>query len=283
MVAEYFMKSATQASPATIILHFVVSAVVLAPFIRKYTPPPVVPRPAPQLFDLLLLNLATAVTYALTYLAVWSDLGAAYTNLLDYGLTPVAGFIFAWKMLGERIRGWRFLVVAFALAGLAMLFLTDSEVTQPRTLGSRWGVLAVIGASTCGAWMYALNKRLVMHGTADWLILAGRMPMTILGCVLILLLEHRLAEPFSLPYLFPFALIFYAVPMYLLLVVFKRVTFDSFSLWLFLVPCVTVITAAVSGYASFSPLRIMGTALVFLPVLADQFYNERNPAKAHES
>ncbi|MEX0959844.1 MAG: EamA family transporter [Burkholderiales bacterium] len=120
-------------------------------------------------------------TAAFIILNTWalSGSGAGKTSVLVFTM-PFWVLIFAWPVLGERIRGWQWLAIALALIGLTLIL-------QPWTMRTALlsKVLAVL-AGICWAIGVVYAKRLHNREPVDvisftfWQMLFGTIPVLIL-------------------------------------------------------------------------------------------------------
>lgn len=120
-------------------------------------------------------------TAAFIILNTWalSGSGAGKTSVLVFTM-PFWVLIFAWPVLGERIRGWQWLAIALALIGLTLIL-------QPWTMRTALlsKVLAVL-AGICWAIGVVYAKRLHNRVPVDvisftfWQMLFGTIPVLVL-------------------------------------------------------------------------------------------------------
>lgn len=120
-------------------------------------------------------------TAAFIILNTWalSGSGAGKTSVLVFTM-PFWVLIFAWPVLGERIRGWQWLAIALALIGLTLIL-------QPWTMRTALlsKVLAVL-AGICWAIGVVYAKRLHNREPVDvisftfWQMLFGTIPVLVL-------------------------------------------------------------------------------------------------------
>lgn len=120
-------------------------------------------------------------TAAFIILNTWalSEGGAGKTSVLVFTM-PFWVLLFAWPVLGERLRGWQWLAIALALAGLTLIL-------QPWTL--RTALLAKVLAVLAGvAWAIGVvyAKRLHNREPVDaisftfWQMLFGTIPVLLI-------------------------------------------------------------------------------------------------------
>lgn len=135
-------------------------------------------RPPPWRPTLLIALTQTAGFTALTNLALLFG-GAGKVSVLCYTM-PFWTLLFAWVFLGERVRGWQWLGVGLALAGLVLILepwnLTSGSI-------SNWLALA---GGICWAASAILIKRMRRQGPVDplgltfWQMVWGTLPLTAL-------------------------------------------------------------------------------------------------------
>ena len=104
--------------------------------------------------------------------------GAGRTSVLVFTM-PFWALIFAWLILGERMRGLQWLAVAVAFAGLMLI------VAPWHLEGSLAGSLAAVAAGAMWALGTVLSKKLVPKNSVDlvsfasWQMLVATLPLAI--------------------------------------------------------------------------------------------------------
>ena len=116
----------------------------------------------------------------ITQLTALQQLDAEYERVADSMGVPFWTLLFAWVFLGERVRGWQWLGVGLALAGLVLILepwnLTSGSI-------SNWLALA---GGICWAASAILIKRMRRQGPVDplgltfWQMVWGTLPLTAL-------------------------------------------------------------------------------------------------------
>jgi drug/metabolite transporter (DMT)-like permease len=136
---------------------------------------------APRVLLLALLNVTSWIGLS-TLALLW--LPASETAILAYTM-PIWSVAFAWPLLGERPSAARTSGLALGLLGVTVLI-----AGQPLgTSRAQWpGILCVLAAAAFWALGTVLSKRLPLRlppivGTA-WQILAGTVPLTLVGLLL---------------------------------------------------------------------------------------------------
>lgn len=104
---------------------------------------------------------------------------AGKTSVLVFTM-PFWVLIFAWPVLGERVRGWQWLAIALALIGLTLIL-------QPWTMRTALlGKVLAVSAGVCWAIGVVYAKRLHNRGPVDvisftfWQMLFGTIPVLFL-------------------------------------------------------------------------------------------------------
>ena len=138
-----------------------------------------------QEFPTMLL-LGILQTCGFTGLLIWAlvEGGAGKTAVLSYTM-PFWVMLFAWPMLGEKVQGWQWLAVAFALFGITLIFdplhIKGDIVSMLMALGSgiSWAVSAIVSKK--------LHKRrpdLDLLNITAWPTLLGSLPIIVVALIL---------------------------------------------------------------------------------------------------
>ncbi len=133
-----------------------------------------------------MLALGLLQTCGFTGLLIWALVsgGAGKTAVLSYTM-PFWVMLFAWPMLGEKVQGWQWLAVAFALFGIVLIFdplhIKGDGFSMFLALcsGISWAISAIVSKK--------LHKRaphLDLLNITAWPTLLGSIPIIILALVL---------------------------------------------------------------------------------------------------
>jgi drug/metabolite transporter (DMT)-like permease len=125
-------------------------------------------------------------TCGFTGLLIWAlvEGGAGKTAVLSYTM-PFWVMLFAWPLLGEKVQGWQWLAVAFALFGIVLIFdplhIKGDGVSMLMALASgiSWAVSAIVSKK--------LHKRrpdLDLLNITAWPTLLGAIPIIIVALIL---------------------------------------------------------------------------------------------------
>ena len=133
-----------------------------------------------------MLLLGLLQTCGFTGLLIWALVngGAGKTAVLAYTM-PFWVMLFAWPMLGEKVQGWQWLAVVFALFGIVLIFdplhiKTDGfSMLLALLSGVFWAISAIVSKK--------LHQRLpdmdLLNLTA-WPLLLGSIPIVLLALFL---------------------------------------------------------------------------------------------------
>lgn len=146
-----------------------------------------------QEFPTMLL-LGLLQTCGFTGLLIWALVngGAGKTAVLSYTM-PFWVMLFAWPILGEKVKGWQWLAVILAIAGITLVFepqrffeagnhyskATIVSMLMALLSGIFWAISAIVSKQ--------LNKRrpdLDLLNITAWPMLLGSIPMIVLALVL---------------------------------------------------------------------------------------------------
>jgi len=133
-----------------------------------------------------MLLLGLLQTCGFTGLLIWALVhgGAGKTAVLAYTM-PVWVMLFAWPMLGEKVQGWQWLAVVFALFGIVLIFdplhikADGFSMFLALCSGIFWAISAIVSKK--------LHQRLpdmdLLNLTA-WPLLLGSIPIVLLALFL---------------------------------------------------------------------------------------------------
>ncbi len=146
-----------------------------------------------QEFPTMLL-LGLLQTCGFTGLLIWALVhgGAGKTAVLSYTM-PFWVMLFAWPILGEKVKGWQWLAVILAIAGITLVF-EPQRFFEPDNHYSQATIISMVMALFSGVfWAISaivskkLNKRRpdldVLNITA-WPMLLGSIPIIVLALIL---------------------------------------------------------------------------------------------------
>ena len=133
-----------------------------------------------------MLALGLLQTCGFTGLLIWALVsgGAGKTAVLSYTM-PFWVMLFAWPMLGERVQGWQWLAVFFALFGILLIFDPlhikgdGFSMTLALLSGISWAVSAIVSKK-----LHQRAPHLDLLNITAWPTLLGSIPIIILALVL---------------------------------------------------------------------------------------------------
>ena len=142
-----------------------------------WTGRPLAPRRVPELIGLALVQ-----TSALFTLSTWATAAGSPGRVAFLVYTmPFFTLLFAWPLLGERVRGWQWLSIVLAGGGLV-------AIVQPwRLHGGVAGNLLALGAAVAWALGAVMVKRLQRREPMDllamtaWQMVFGSIPLVALA------------------------------------------------------------------------------------------------------
>ena len=133
-----------------------------------------------------MLALGLLQTCGFTGLLIWALVsgGAGKTAVLSYTM-PFWVMLFAWPMLGEKVRGWQWLAVAFALFGIVLIFdplhikADGFSMTLALLSGISWAISAIVSKK-----LHQRAPHLDLLNITAWPTLLGSIPIILLALVL---------------------------------------------------------------------------------------------------
>jgi drug/metabolite transporter (DMT)-like permease len=133
-----------------------------------------------------MLALGLLQTCGFTGLLIWALVsgGAGKTAVLSYTM-PFWVMLFAWPMLGEKVQGWQWLAVVFALFGIVLIFdplhiKGDAfSMTLALLSGISWAISAIVSKK-----LHQRAPDLDLLNITAWPTLLGSIPIIILALVL---------------------------------------------------------------------------------------------------
>ncbi len=133
-----------------------------------------------------MLALGLLQTCGFTGLLIWALVsgGAGKTAVLSYTM-PFWVMLFAWPMLGEKVQGWQWLAVTFALFGIVLIFDPlhikgdGFSMTLALLSGISWAISAIVSKK-----LHKRSPHLDLLNITAWPTLLGSIPIIILALIL---------------------------------------------------------------------------------------------------
>ena len=133
-----------------------------------------------------MLGLGLLQTIGFTGLIIWavSVGGAGKTAVLSYTM-PFWVMLFAWPMLGEKVQGWQWLAVIFALFGMVLIFdplhikADGFSMFLALCSGIFWAISAIISKK-----LHQRAPHLDLLNITAWPMLLGSIPLVIYALML---------------------------------------------------------------------------------------------------
>lgn len=133
-----------------------------------------------------MLTLGLLQTCGFTGLLIWAlvEGGAGKTAVLTYTM-PFWVILFAWPMLGERVQGWQWLAVAFALFGMVLIFdplhikADGFSMFLALCSGISWAISAVVSKK-----LHQRAPHLDLLNLTAWPMLLGSIPIIAIAFIL---------------------------------------------------------------------------------------------------
>ena len=133
-----------------------------------------------------MLLLGLLQTCGFTGLLIWALVSgsAGKTAVLAYTM-PFWVMLFAWPMLGERVQGWQWLAVAFALFGIVLIFdplhikADGFSMLLALCSGISWAISAIVSKK-----LHKKSPHLDLLNLTAWPLLLGAIPIVILALAL---------------------------------------------------------------------------------------------------
>jgi drug/metabolite transporter (DMT)-like permease len=132
------------------------------------------------------LLLGLLQTCGFTGLLIWAlvEGGAGKTAVLSYTM-PFWVMLFAWPMLGEKVQGWQWLAVAFALFGIVLIFdplhikADGFSMFLALLSGISWAISAIVSKK-----LHQRAPHLDLLNITAWPTLLGSLPIIFLALIL---------------------------------------------------------------------------------------------------
>lgn len=133
-----------------------------------------------------MLLLGILQTCGFTGLLIWAlvEGGAGKTAVLAYTM-PFWVMLFAWPILGEKVQGWQWLAVVFALFGVVLIFdplhIKSDAFSMFLALcsGVSWAISAIVSKK-----LHQRAPELDLLNTTAWQTLLGSIPIIVLALYL---------------------------------------------------------------------------------------------------
>ena len=133
-----------------------------------------------------MLALGLLQTCGFTGLLIWALVqgGAGKTAVLSYTM-PFWVMLFAWPMLNEKVQGWQWLAVIFALFGIVLIFDPlhikgdGFSMTLALLSGISWAISAIVSKK-----LHQRAPHLDLLNITAWPTLLGSVPIIILALML---------------------------------------------------------------------------------------------------
>ena len=133
-----------------------------------------------------MLLLGLLQTCGFTGLLIWALVngGAGKTAVLAYTM-PFWVMLFAWPLLGERVQGWQWLAVLFALFGIVLIFdplhikADGFSMFLALLSGIFWAISAIVSKK-----LHARAPHLDLLNLTAWPLLLGAIPIVLLALFL---------------------------------------------------------------------------------------------------
>lgn len=130
-----------------------------------------------------MLALGLLQTCGFTGLLIWALMtgGAGKTAVLSYTM-PFWVMLLAWPMLGEKVQGWQWLAVMFALFGIMLIFdplhMKGDVVSMLMALGSgiSWAISAIVSKK-----LHQRRPDLDLLNITAWPTLLGSLPLIVVA------------------------------------------------------------------------------------------------------
>jgi drug/metabolite transporter (DMT)-like permease len=132
-----------------------------------------------------MLALGLLQTCGFTGLLIWALVtgGAGKTAVLSYTM-PFWVMLFAWPLLGEKVQGWQWLAVMFALLGIVLIFdplhIKGDIVSMLMALASgvSWAVSAIVSKK-----LHRRRPDLDLLNITAWPTLLGSLPIIVVALI----------------------------------------------------------------------------------------------------
>lgn len=253
---------------SVLLLSYCLGAMVLGRITSRWEDKTTVP-PAKARGWVVVTMGATILSFILTLWAIRSDLGAAYNSFIDYGAAPSFAVFFTilcvlWFKVEElkspRLKWGYFFGFGLAIsASVLFAWIESSGETGKMPVD---GVLFGLGAALAWSPVPACNKVLLKRGYRATQVMTLRMlPLAFVSAVVMLANgegHHLIAHP----ELLLFGLIFFALPVFLALLVLRHVDVFMLVAWQFCIPCWTYGLSLLAGIKTFHPAAAVTIAVV---------------------
>lgn len=197
--------------------------------------------------EVIWVNVFTLLAFVSYFIAIKSPLGAGLNAFTDYGTAPVFTAIVGALIIGDRLDKWFWLCASLSALAIATLALPRVTIAH---FSSAWfvGLVLAIFGSLFSA-IYRVHFRILLtSGMPPSAIIFNRLHATTvtLGAVVLSdphLFRGDLVLQASLIGLFGFC-----APLFLMLMVIRRVNIPDLAMLLFAFPALTLLMSAGFGY-----------------------------------
>lgn len=234
-----------------------------------------------------MLALGLLQTCGFTGLLIWAlvEGGAGKTAVLTYTM-PFWVMLFAWPMLGEKVQGWQWLAVLFALFGMVLIFdplhIKSDGFSMFLALcsGISWAISAIISKK-----LHQRAPHLDLLNLTAWPMLLGSIPIIIVALLLP-------APPIQWTNVFIFAVLFNVVLSGVVAWVFwlyalQRLPAGVASMASMLAPVIGVLAAwiqlnEVPETNELIGMLLIALSLVIISIISIRKHTQIDPAQGQE-
>lgn len=234
-----------------------------------------------------MLALGLLQTCGFTGLLIWAlvEGGAGKTAVLTYTM-PFWVMLFAWPMLGEKVQGWQWLAVLFALFGMVLIFdplhIKSDGFSMFLALcsGISWAISAIISKK-----LHQRAPHLDLLNLTAWPMLLGSIPIIIVALLLP-------APPIQWTNVFIFAVLFNVVLSGVVAWVFwlyalQRLPAGVASMASMLAPVIGVLAAwvqlnEVPDTNELIGMLLIALSLVIISIVSIRKHTQIDPAQGQE-
>jgi drug/metabolite transporter (DMT)-like permease len=234
-----------------------------------------------------MLTLGLLQTCGFTGLLIWAlvEGGAGKTAVLTYTM-PFWVMLFAWPMLGEKVQGWQWLAVVFALFGMVLIFdplhikADGFSMFLALCSGISWAISAIVSKK-----LHHRAPHLDLLNLTAWPMLLGSIPIIIIALILP-------APPIQWTHTFIFTVLFNVilsgcVAWVLWLYALQRLQAGVASMASMLAPVIGVLSAWVQLNEVPDTYELIGMlfialALVIISIISIRKHTQIDPAQGQE-
>jgi drug/metabolite transporter (DMT)-like permease len=234
-----------------------------------------------------MLALGLLQTCGFTGLLIWAlvEGGAGKTAVLTYTM-PFWVMLFAWPMLGEKVQGWQWLAVFFALFGMVLIFdplhiKSDGfSMLLAVCSGISWAISAIISKK-----LHQRSPHLDLLNLTAWPMLLGSIPIILIAIFIP-------APPIQWTHVFIFAVLFNVVLSGVVAWVFwlyalQRLPAGVASMASMLAPVIGVLAAwvqldEVPNNNELIGMVLIALSLVIISIVSIRKHTQIDPAQGQE-